>query len=322
MADITNDSGEVIVASPSELPIPAEYTGLTIKEIYDAMCAEAGLDPTVRDGKLVPRYNYYTSPSDLFTLNGNVFYDIGNPYCHIQGIAPTIHFYSQNYSITSSSHRQVTMQNVGVSASTGITFPVATNSITPIFSIHFLPNFGQSGYGLDTTSISISNSSINLFYFKLDTRFEMLVRIKLSGEIEVVIKNNTISNEPVFGFLTYLTDEGQPVPASTEPILNPSGTTSWEITDTDIHYYKSPEVERAFIKGIVQKGTGNYLARNITVLDSETKGVRNTTTSSAADGSFSISVTPETEYMVICEDQGADPANALIFDRVVGKPDA
>lgn len=322
MPDIKNDLGEVIIASPVEQTIPVEYAGMTCKEIYDAMCIEHGLDPAVRDGKLVPRYSY-TSPSDLFTLTGNVFYDVGNPNCHIQGIAPTIHFYSQSHDITSSTHRNIDMTNVGIVDSTGVTFPVsAAGSLTPWFSIHMLPNFGRDSYGLHTDSTSNSNPSVNLFYFKdSSNRFEMVVRIKLSGEIDAVIKNDNVVNVPKFGFLTYLTDEGSPVPASA-PIFDPVGTTAWRITDTDIHYYKSPEVERAFIKGIVQNGAGNFLSRKITVLDGETKGVRNVVNSSAADGSFSVSVSPDTEYMVICEDQGIDAKNALVFDRVIGLPDA
>lgn len=317
MANITNSSGEVILASPSEQTVPVEYAGLTIKQIYDAMCVEHGLDPAAGDNKLTGDF-----ATEEFTLSGNMFYDIGNPTVMLSKYSTCFHFYKNTPTGTENDyHKTVDVSNLGISDSMGI--PYGRNSI-PYFTIGFADNWGNFTIRKDVVSTSNSSPSANILYalfnYNANTYLEITIRILLSGAIDVYVQKGTIANNASGGFLAYTQAEGDPLPSTLT--FDASRSTAWNITDNNVHYYNSPEVERAFIKGVVQNGAGNYLARKVTVLDSATKGVRNVTTSSAVDGSFSISVSPDTEYMVICEDQGVEPKNALVFDRVFGLPDA
>lgn len=70
------------------------------------------------------------------------------------------------------------------------------------------------------------------------------------------------------------------------------------------------------LAGIVQDTDANKLVRTVSALDQTTKKLVKAVQSDVG-GNFSMGVVGETEYMVIVEDEGVTPRNALIFDHVL-----
>ena len=91
------------------------------------------------------------------------------------------------------------------------------------------------------------------------------------------------------------------------------------IIDPQKALYKYTSSATNFISGTVIDINGTPAIRRI-LLFVQLTGIFYKSTTSNEMGKFTISATPNTEFIVVCEDVGDNPENALVFDRVLPEP--
>jgi hypothetical protein len=116
-------------------------------------------------------------------------------------------------------------------------------------------------------------------------------------------------------------NEGDSTPASSSTTITAVDGDSFSLEGGMSHYIalreelQDPELFTV-LGGTVTDG-GVPVERDVHILEGASFGLVGSTRS-ASDGSWSYTVRPDTEYCVICRDEGTTPRNSLIFDRVYG----
>ncbi len=316
MADIVDTTtGNLLFLEPIYNVIPDEFVGMEANEVYDAWANELGVLTTGAEVTLTT-----TSRVNIVTLPFNV----GNTNNNVIGISRdgAVHFYDSVVPSTGdiSNPPGVT---VGVGSSIGDSGDIAGQSypgdVTPSASlVAKRRNFtSESLTGTNPFRLRITDDSVIINFRTLSSPF--------NGTFDVsyrIYSNNRgvdmyVSQEipdGLFGVLTLTNGAGvvEPTPA------NNNGTNIQALqTGGLLSRLNIPPLVLFTIDGTVQDGINNPIIRRVSAINQETKSLRSTTMS-AADGTYSLPVDGDVDYIVICEDMGDNPRNALVFDRVRG----
>lgn len=297
--------------------VEAKYSGMSALQIYEAKCADAGLDPVnslygiagIDDG--VNSFDVTFSPLPFggqskvtWTSEGLIhLYFTGNNNNYGTGL-------TSSYSI-----------DTVVGSVARAYFDGNTPLIAPAFSILF-KQINVDGQTLTGSKVQHNASTCLLYIIQRQlnvngTDFGICIELNSDGQMNYYVDNYNSLTSLNVGLISYdqsvITSYSNPVPTD-----HANSVILTVPTATGVYKYSTVPLTVYTIQGNVNTSGTPYVTSKVTALKQSDKKFVNTATPDA-NGDFAITVYDEDEHILICEDLApTNPKNALIFDRVVG----
>lgn len=222
-------------------------------------------------------------------------------------------------------YNSIEPENASRSPESNILVPSSVSDVGNISRLYFPDNiapsvmFYASASATDDTVPTLrvqsaSGSIIILMVVKPYSgsgNIEVAIRIYSNGQIDVYTQ--PIGTNGISGIITLV----QSTSVSSLSATN-DGTDIRAITNGELTRIAIPPLIELTISGTVQDGVNNPIIRRVSAIEQETKRLRSSVLSSD-NGEYSLTVDDDTDYIIICEDMGENPRNALVFDRVRGQ---
>lgn len=307
-------TGKKLLSEISKISIPAEYVGETISDIYGAWATEHGASSIESNWDIL-------NPNTTFRINK--IFDSDPPMLDEgagESMANMRFVFSMYLNGVPASEgrvdRSVDLSSFNDGAEdTFVDFPFAAGKFPSV--ILTIANRSNTNKIIGTFSSQGTDGTIIMRFGQDDagsaSELDCIIRIRPnSGGIEIVVDSLGESDYTI-GTMTF--DNSENVPSG---VIVPETSKAFIIPDNGRHVYTidPPEIVDYFIQGTVESG-GTPLERDIYIFDGNTMD-KVFTTRSDVNGDFSQLVSGNTPYCIVVRDEGENPKNSILFDRVYG----
>ncbi len=317
MADIIDPlTGETLFREPSARVIPEEFQDASILSIYQVWASELGVASIGTDIVL-------TGGNDDTAVTGELALNVGQGQSNAVTISSEgmINFYNTLSPAAGSGRTGNVSYNIpsGVDPGGNITRAYFATEASPTLSLFYRPTRTIDGVisNVDNDIRIRSTTDAAIFYVQQrdfsGNFLQVAIRVSSNGSLDFFAQRTAGSApQSEIGFITNRSES----PFAT-PVATNDGTVFFPLNGNNLTYVAIDAFVVLAITGTVQDGVNNPIIRRVSAIEQESKLIRSTVMS-AADGTYSLPVDPDMEYIVVCEDMGENPRNALVFDRVRG----